>query len=117
MQINMFCKDSPLGSKSLKSCLLGAPNAGKSSLINKMVNRTISAVSNKTNTTSEATMGVYTDMDRKTQLVFTDTPGVTKASNSLRSSILVTEAWECIEESDQVIFVVDAAKRLSFEVK
>ena len=56
-------------------------------------------------------------MDRKTQLVFTDTPGVTKASNSMRSSLLVTEAWECIDENDQVIFVVDAAIRLSFEVK
>ena len=42
---------------------------------------------------------------------------MTKASNSLRSSLLVTEAWECIEESDHVIFMVDAAKRLSFEVK
>lgn len=46
-----------------------------------------------------------------------DTPGATKASNSIRSNLLVTTAWECIEESDQVIFVVDAAKRLSFEVK
>jgi len=49
--------------------------------------------------------------------VFTDTPGVTKACNSMRSTMLVTKAWDCIEESDQVIFVVDAAKRLSFEIK
>ena len=50
-------------------------------------------------------------------MIFTDTPGVTKASNSMRSNLLVTRAWDCIEETDQVIFVVDAAKRLSFEVK
>ena len=35
----------------------------------------------------------------------------------MRSNLLVTKAWDSIEESDQVIFVVDAAKRLSFEVK
>ena len=115
--MDLACYDSPIGSKSLKSCLLGAPNAGKSTLINKMVHRVISATSNKTNTTSEAAKGIFTDIERKTQLVFTDTPGVTKASNSMRSSLLVTKAWEEIEENDQVIFIVDAAKRLSFEVK
>ena len=113
----MLCKESPVGSKLLKSCLLGAPNAGKSSIINHMVNKNISAVSNKYNTTTESALGVYTDQSLRTQLVFTDTPGVTKASKSLRSSLLVTKAWECIEENDMVIFVVDAAKRLSFEVK
>lgn len=35
----------------------------------------------------------------------------------MRSTLLVTKAWECIEENDQVIFVVDSAKRLSFEVR
>lgn len=116
-QINMLCQDSPIGSRTLKSCLLGAPNAGKSSILNLMVNRKVSAVSNKYNTTVDPTFGVYTDQNRKTQLVFTDTPGVSKASNTMRSNLLVTRAWECIEENDQVIFVVDAAKRLSFEIK
>lgn len=46
-----------------------------------------------------------------------DTPGVTKASNSLRSKLLVTRAWDQIEDADNCVFVVDAAKRLSFEVK
>lgn len=35
----------------------------------------------------------------------------------MRSKLLVTRAWDCLEQTDQVIFVVDAAKRLSFEVK
>ena len=35
----------------------------------------------------------------------------------MRSNLLVTKAWDCIEENDQVIFIVDAAKRMSFEVK
>ena len=62
-------------------------------------------------------MGVFTDIERKTQIKLTDTPGATKASNSMRSNLLVTRAWDCIEENDQVIFIVDAAKRMSFEVK
>ena len=113
----MLCKDSPVGARSHKSCLLGAPNAGKSSIMNLLVNRDVSAVSNKYNTTSDPTLGVYTDVNHKTQLVFTDTPGVTKASNTMRSNLLMTKAWECIEENDMVIFVVDSAKRLSFEIK
>jgi len=52
-QINLLCNDSPLGAKSHKSCFLGAPNAGKSSLLNLLIHRTVSAVSNKANTTSE----------------------------------------------------------------
>lgn len=81
-------------------CLLGAPNAGKSSLMNKLLKRNVSAVSNKQNTTDEAATGVFTDIERKTQIVLTDTPGVTKASNSMRSSLLVTKAWNVLEEND-----------------
>ena len=62
----MLCKDSPIGSRMLKTCLLGAPNAGKSSILNLMVNRKVSAVSNKYNTTTDPTLGVYTDQNRKT---------------------------------------------------
>jgi GTPase Era involved in 16S rRNA processing len=85
--------------------------------MNQLVGRNISAVSNKTNTTDNSLMGLYTDIETKTQLHFWDTPGVTKASNSMRSSKLVTKAWDTIEESDQVMFVVDSVKRLSFEVR
>jgi len=46
--------------------LLGAPNAGKSSLINSFVDRQISAVSNKVSTTDEAVLGVYTDVQSRT---------------------------------------------------
>lgn len=113
----MFCQKSPVGARLLNLCLLGAPNAGKSSLLNLMTEKNVSAVSNKYNTTTEATMGVYTDMPSKTQLIFKDTPGVTRASTSPRSKNLVTKAWDQIEDSDRVIFVVDAAKRLNLEIK
>lgn len=116
-QINLRCKDSPQGARSLNACFLGAPNAGKSSLMNKLVKRNVSAVSDKYNTTDEAVLGVFTDIERKTQIVLTDTPGASKASKSMRSNLLVTKAWNVLQDNEQAIFVVDAAKRMSFEVK
>ena len=116
-QLELKCYDSPIGSRFLQACILGAPNAGKSSLVNRLVGKNVSAVSNKYNTTDEATKGLFTVMESKTQVALIDTPGVTKASNSLRSKLLVTRAWDQIEDADNCIFVVDAVKRLSFEVK
>ena len=54
----------------------------------------MSAVSDKYNTTDEPTKGIYTDWDLKTQIVFLDTPGVTKMNNSMRSNLLVSKAWD-----------------------
>ena len=59
-------KDSPLGSKSIEACLLGAPNAGKSSLMNCMVEQNISAVSDKFNTTDDPVKGILTNWDKRT---------------------------------------------------
>ena len=62
----MLCDDSPIGARRLRACLLGAPNAGKSSLLNLLLGKTVSAVSNKQNTTSEPTLGVFTEQNRRT---------------------------------------------------
>lgn len=59
-----------------------------------MVGKNVSAVSNKYNTTDEATKGIFTQIEKKIQIALIDTPGVTKASNSMRSKLLVTRAWE-----------------------
>jgi len=88
---------SPTGSRLLEACILGAPNAGKSSLMNYLIGKNVSAVSNKYNTTDEATKGIVTDFESNTQLIFLDTPGVTKVSNSLRSNLLVSRAWDVID--------------------
>lgn len=74
-------------------------------------------MSNKYNTTDEAKLGIFTDYNTKSQLCLFDTPGVTKASNSLKSKLLVTKAWEKIADADMAMFVVDGVKKLDVQVK
>jgi len=83
-----------MGARSLEACLLGAANAGKSSLMNTIVGKNVSAISDKKNTTDTPVKGIYTDFNQRTQLVLLDTPGVTKISNSMRSNLLASKAWD-----------------------
>ena len=55
-----------MDAKSLEVCVLGAANAGKSSFMNCMIGKNVSAVSNKYCTTDDLVTGIYTDMDIKT---------------------------------------------------
>ena len=66
VEVDDIFQDSPPGSKSVEACILGPANAGKSSLINTLVMKNISAVSNKYGTTDEATIGISTDIEAKT---------------------------------------------------
>lgn len=61
--------------------------------------------------------GVFTDVERRTQVVFIDTPGAVKMNNSMRSNLLVSKAWHHIYDQDLAIFVVDSVKRLSLDVR
>lgn len=57
---------SPENSRSLEVCIIGPTNAGKSSLINAFVEKQLSAVSEKANTTYDTKMGILTDIEKKT---------------------------------------------------
>lgn len=94
--------ESPMDSKALDIGILGPANAGKSSLINKLVGSNISAVSPKYGTTYDKVEGVYTDINEKIQLVLFDTPGATKVSKSVRSRKIITRAWTVIPDCDKV---------------
>ena len=50
----------------LETCLIGAANAGKSSLMNTIVGKNVSAISDKKNTTDETIKGIYTDFNQRT---------------------------------------------------
>lgn len=64
----------PLNQKSLRIAILGAPNVGKSTLVNKLIKRPVCPASFKVHTTQTKADAIYCEDD--TQLIFTDTPGV-----------------------------------------
>lgn len=85
--------------------IVGNPNAGKSSLINKIFSRKISIVSDKVQTTRNMIRGVYTDDD--SQIIFLDTPGFHKPHNKLQ--VYMNDQIEhALSAVDVVIYVVDA---------
>ncbi|MDC3270231.1 GTPase Era [Alphaproteobacteria bacterium] len=94
-------------SKILKIALVGRTNAGKSTLINRIVGEKISIQNKKINTTQITIMGVKNI--KKTQLIFYDTPG----SNFLKSlnkqsRNLKTNLWSGIDESDIIFYLIDS---------
>ncbi len=94
-------------SKILKIALVGRTNAGKSTLINRIVGEKISIQNKKINTTQVTVMGVKNI--KKTQLIFYDTPG----SNFLKSlnkqsKNLKTNLWSGIDDSDIIFYLIDS---------
>ena len=85
--------------------ILGAPNAGKSSLVNRIVGQKIAAVTHKVQTTRAALRGVAIQGDA--QLVLIDTPGVFAPRKRLERA-MVGAAWRALEGADVVLHVVDA---------
>ncbi|NSW88729.1 GTPase Era [bacterium] len=92
--------------------IIGKPNTGKSTLINALTGRKISAVSDKPNTTRNKILGVYNSED--CQIIFLDTPGIQKSSKFL-NRIMVQSSYQAIGESDVVLVIVDGSKRSTFD--
>ena len=107
--------DSPTGSKLAEAVLIGPPNAGKSTLINTILDNNISAVSDKAGTTDELKDFYFTK--GLTQVKLRDTPGVITAHKLANSGHLITKCWESIPLADLTIFIVDAVKRIDPTVK
>jgi GTPase len=105
---------SPPNSKSISVALIGAPNAGKTSILNSILGEKYFSVSRKVNTTKKTQEGIKTIDD--TQIVFYDTPGVISTHSGLTNSIS-TKGWDTISTSDISLFIVDAAKTLQNDVK
>ena len=94
-------------SRVLKIALVGKTNAGKSTLINRIVGEKISIQNKKINTTQVTVMGIKNI--RKTQLIFYDTPGSNflKSLNA-QSKNLKTNLWSGIDDSDIILYLVDS---------
>ena len=91
--------------KSGFATIIGRPNVGKSTLMNKIIGQKIAIASNKPQTTRNKIQTVYTDME-KGQRVFSDTPGIHKASNKL-GEYMVEVAEHSLRDMDVVLFLVE----------
>ncbi|XP_072231030.1 GTPase Era, mitochondrial [Leuresthes tenuis] len=114
--------DQPHDSKVLKVAIIGAPNAGKSTLSNQLLGRKVFAVSKKVHTTRSRALGVLTEAD--TQIILLDTPGLTTPSKVKRHQLeksLLVDPWNTVKEADLMVVMVDVTdrwmcSRLDFEV-
>jgi len=88
--------------------VLGAPNAGKSTLVNRLVGAKVSIVSPKVQTTRSRVLGIA--LHGAAQLVFVDTPGIFQPRRRLDRS-MVQAAWQGAADADLVLLLVDAAQK------
>lgn len=96
------------------AAIIGAPNAGKSTLVNALVGRKVSIVTPKVQTTRFQVRGVM--LHGQTQIVLVDTPGVFAPRRRLDRA-MVAAAWDGATEADTIVHVVDAAAQLNEQTR
>ena len=87
--------------------LIGAPNAGKSTLLNRLVGRKLAIVTPKAQTTRSRLIGIA--IEGQSQLVYVDTPGIFAPRRRLDRA-MVAAAWSGAEDADETVLLVDAAR-------
>ena len=94
--------------------VLGAPNAGKSTLVNALVGQKVAIVSPKAQTTRARLMGIA--IEGEAQILLVDTPGIFAPKRRLDRA-MVKAAWEGAESADRVLLVIDAAASIGQRVE
>lgn len=89
--------------------IVGRPNVGKSTLLNKIVGEKVAIISDKQGTTRSLVQGIYNEED--TQIVFIDTPGISKPLNKLGNK-LNSQAYYSTYDADALVLVMDAKEKL-----
>jgi len=87
--------------------IVGAPNAGKSTLVNRIVGGKVTIVSPKVQTTRNRVMGIA--IHEQSQIVLVDTPGIFFKPKSRLEKAMVHAAWSSLDDADRVVYVLDAA--------
>ena len=98
--------------------VLGAPNAGKSTLVNALVGQKVAIVSAKAQTTRARMLGIalHENDDANTQMILVDTPGIFAPKRRLDRA-MVSAAWEGSESADAVLLLVDPIKQRRHELE
>jgi len=104
MDLNFDLKDINSSTKSGFAALVGRPNVGKSTLMNRLIGMKIAITSSKPQTTRNRIQTVYTD--ERGQIVFLDTPGMHKAKNKL-GDYMVSVADKTLRDVDVVLYLVE----------
>jgi len=97
----------PENPKAAFVAVIGAPNTGKSTLINRAVGTKVSIVSPKVQTTRTRVLGIM--MQGDSQLIFVDTPGIFQPSKRLDRA-MVAAAWSGAEDADNLLLLIDAGR-------
>ena len=93
--------------------LIGAPNAGKSTIINSLVGQKVAITSSKPQTTRTRLLGIA--IEQETQLLLVDTPGIFEPRRRLDRA-MVSAAWEGAEDADILVLLVDGRAGLGLKV-
>ncbi|MBY0501163.1 MAG: GTPase Era [Alphaproteobacteria bacterium] len=89
--------------------VVGAPNAGKSTLINALVESKVTIVSPKVQTTRNRILGVT--LQEQTQIILVDTPGIFKDPKRRLEKAMVRSAWDSLGDADGVMVLVDVSRK------
>jgi GTP-binding protein Era len=108
--MNAADPDAGLPTRSGFVALIGAPNAGKSTLLNRLVGAKVSIVTHKVQTTRAIVRGVATH--ENAQIVFVDTPGIFRPRRRLDRA-MVTTAWGGAKDADMVLVLIDAERGMT----
>jgi len=94
--------------------IVGAPNVGKSTLINRLVGTKVSIVSPKVQTTRTRVLGIR--MEGAVQVVFVDTPGIFAPRRRLDRA-MVSAAWSGAEDADEILLLVDCVRGIDGDTR
>ena len=94
--------------------VIGAPNAGKSTLVNALVGQKVAIVSPKAQTTRARLMGIA--IEGRSQILLVDTPGIFRPKRRLDRA-MVAAAWTGAQDADLTLLVIDAGAKIGDEVE
>lgn len=103
----------PAGTHCGVVAVIGAPNAGKSTLVNQLVGQKVAITSAKAQTTRARLLGIA--LEGNAQIILADTPGIFEPKRRLDRA-MVSAAWEGAKEADAVLLVVDPIKQRKHEL-